>query len=74
MTETLKGDYSGGLHEGLFNPQFCRGCENLTTKDQRDFETPERIQKKPFCRAYGLHIEWVKQIVTDDKGRCFRYE
>lgn len=72
MTESMRGDYDRGLHEGLFNPQFCRGCENLTERDQKG----EGIApvKKPFCRAYGLHLVWVKHIVTDDKGRCFRYE
>lgn len=66
-----------------FDPKWChRSCCHFAKKPQKIFFESDgrthlkdpRIEIKDFCGAYGLHVEWVKQIICDPNGKCYRYE
>jgi hypothetical protein len=59
---------------------MCKGCDNLLYVDQKKFfdETGRKkldvptVAKKPFCREYHLHLEYIERIV-DGNDICNHY-
>lgn len=61
---------------------MCRGCGHLAKADQEKRFKPDSVTPydpplklvTPFCRAYGLHVEWVAQLRGHEGNKkCFRY-
>lgn len=59
---------------------MCKGCGNLFERTQvQHYEgdnttliVPPLKTMKPYCREYGLHFEFVEQIVKGNT-ECKRY-
>ena len=55
--------------------EMCKGCSNLYDRIQLKHKYSDTIPMidtttkimKPFCRAYGLHLEYVEQIIPGNK-------
>jgi hypothetical protein len=69
-------DFRGeGMKKGM-----CKGCDNLGMKDQKKFFDESgryrlvvpTVEKKPFCREHGLHLEYMERIYEGDR-ECHHY-
>jgi hypothetical protein len=55
--------------------ELCRGCDDLievieTRRFKKDFMTPRDPPEKVmhvYCRAYGLHLQFIDRIETPGK-------
>ena len=65
------------------NVNHCKGCDHCREVPQwiffdetgmRRLAVPYQVSK-PYCGAYGLHLEWVKRLaeIRDNGGACPRY-